>query len=557
MAVELTHIIYGVVGMLAVWLFLGGSSAKKEEAKPVPVKAAAAAAAPTAPKQYPAAPAQSTKAAAEPTAKPAATQKAPAAQPATGKAKTNVEIPFDFSKEPPVAKKADKKKAKKASKPKSILKPVVIDVAAAAEEASDSDSDDDTATAKAASSSSSSSSAPKKTREYDQDAAFGTSSSQDAMFDDASWNVVEKAPRTKKQAKADAKATAAAAAAASGGDSSPKVAVQVVPEVVTKAMQHHNNTAVQEQAAHVQEKNVEAAAPPVADTVTKTIQIESRKIGVVVGSKGVNLKAIQEAANVEIRILKDKEDDTAEFADVTITGETDKDVNLGCKSVQEMATKGYCLLLKGENFSEGSISVHASSLGEIVGKGGSTLRNIQDAFLVKINTPQGLVDRASTVPVKVGVVGDRNQVKKAKECIKQLSQWHHTEATHPGVSHTELELDAGVHKFVIGHKGQEIHHIQKNFHVQVYIPNTNSAHTGVLVVGEADNVAKAAAYVEKVIEKALAPKEPREEKPTEFEQREQARQAEEQADIEPWMRTYIKDPATSNVLDMDAFPAMS
>ena len=85
-------------------------------------------------------------------------------------------------------------------------------------------------------------------------------------------------------------------------------------------------------------------------------------------------------------------------------------------------------------------------------------------------------------------------------------------------------MDAALHKYVIRSKGSEIHHIQNNFKVSVHIPNSSSVYTGILVVGEQENVTKAIAYINKVIEKALAP---REEKPSEFEKREQARALEE------------------------------
>lgn len=152
-------------------------------------------------------------------------------------------------------------------------------------------------------------------------------------------------------------------------------------------------------------------------------------------------------------------------------------------------------------------------------------------------------------------MGDKSAVKKAKECIKQLTQWHHTDVTHPGAIHEEMDLDQALHKYVIGSKGSEIHHIQNNFKVSVHIPNAASLHTGILVVGEQDGVTKAVVYINKVIEKALAP---REEKPSEFEKREQARVQEEQEEVEPWMRSYIKGPTEAATIDISeaAFPTL-
>lgn len=287
--------------------------------------------------------------------------------------------------------------------------------------------------------------------------------------------------------------------------------------------------------------------------MVKIVEIDSKKVGSVIGSAGSTLKAIQTATNCEIFVPKDRDADSSTIS-VTVTGTNDKEVAVCAKSVIEMATKGYCLLLKGENFSEGSIMVNAKDLGELVGKGGSTLKAIQDKFDVKITTPQN-VDRASTVPVKVGVVGDKSAVKKAKETIKELSQYHHTDVTHPGVIHEEMPLDAAFHGTVIGKSGVEIKHIQGNFKVSVHIPNANSIHTGVLVVGEKDGVSKACAYINKIVEKALAP---REEKPSEFELREQERVEQEDDEFnKPWMQTYIKDPTQQVALDFNEFPGLA
>ena len=61
-----------------------------------------------------------------------------------------------------------------------------------------------------------------------------------------------------------------------------------------------------------------------------------------------------------------------------------------------------------------------------------------------------LADRATSDSRRQGgqavmVVGDKKDVKKAKECIKVLNKYHHTEVTHPGLCHDELEFDTSVH----------------------------------------------------------------------------------------------------------------
>jgi len=533
------QVVKTVVALVVVWLVarILFSSEKSETKTPHKV---AAKPAPAAVKEHakvaPAAPAA---AVAQPSQAPKVV--APKTAPAVA-APAPVEVP---EKAPKAAK------SKQDKKPKAAPAKAVTVAAPPAAAYDDSESDDEEVQVV----SSSSSSSKPKVKDSDQ-ASFGTSSGVEVF--DGDWSVVEKSSgKTKKPVKD----VSPKASAKSSGDISisPKLALPAymmnAPAIVTKASQHANKHALAEQQEH--KKEVADAAPVhvAVEKVVKTCTIDAKKVGALVGAKGVTLKAIQEATECEIKIAKPKEGEEAtETVSVTVTGLVEKNVNLAVRSISEMGTKGYCLLLKGENFSEGSIMVQPSSLGEIVGKGGSTLRAIQDAFDVKINTPQN-VDRASPVPIKLGVVGDKNAVKKAKEAIKQLTVWHHTDVTHPGCIHEEMDLDAAVHKYVIGNKGSEIHHIQNNFKVSVHIPNSNSSHTGVLVVGEQDGVTKACAYISKVVEKALAP---REEKPSEYEKREQARELAEQEEVEPWMRSYIKGPSEAAMIDISeaAFPTL-
>jgi hypothetical protein len=156
------------------------------------------------------------------------------------------------------------------------------------------------------------------------------------------------------------------------------------------------------------------------------------------------------------------------------------------------------------------------------------------------------VARDTKTDCKVMVVGDRKDVKRAKECIKVLSKYHHTEITHPGMCHDEMELSEEVHGYVIGYKGSEIHHIQKNFKVAVHIPGPFSLHEHVLVVGEPDDVRRAVTYINKVVEKALEPKQSAEEIIATEAAAAVAVDAEEEV-LEPWMESYIKKGGSSTL----------
>ena len=93
-----------------------------------------------------------------------------------------------------------------------------------------------------------------------------------------------------------------------------------------------------------------------------------------IGPKGVNKIAIQAATNTEIITPRQDENnkDSAALVNVEVMGKVEWEVNAAIRAVKDMAVKGYCARLGGENFSEGSISIHSTFLPELIGKGECT-----------------------------------------------------------------------------------------------------------------------------------------------------------------------------------------
>lgn len=450
-----------------------------------------------------------------------------------------------------------KKKAQHAKQPVIALSETVDDVES---ESENEDEEEEVNVVAQKNSNSSSAPAPKKVAN-DNAASFATSIDHSNAND--GWNVVEKNPikQQKKEKKVKKESSVVQEAAA-------VTATATAPSQPMSHAQEKKAASGSSSSSNTEEATVtvvEAPAPIVLPEIIKTIAVDPSRFGIVIGSKGVNKIGIQDATNTEIRLPRNGEFDAdAGEVDVQVIGTDEREVNTAIRAVKDLAVKGYSQLLEGENFTEGSITVHPSFLREIIGVGGCTLKAIQSNYSVRLNTPN--VARGSTdTSCKIMVVGDREKVKKAKELIKELIRYHHTTITHPGVAHLEMTIDPALHKHVIGAKGSEIKHIQQNFKVHVYIPNDHSLHTDVLVVGVAEDAQRAEAYILKVIEKATAPKE---EKPSEFEIKEARRAEEDAADLEPWMQTYVRDTALEqqhslvrdsgifNVTDTAAFPTL-
>ena len=112
---------------------------------------------------------------------------------------------------------------------------------------------------------------------------------------------------------------------------------------------------------------VAAVAPPTSEGVTPTepvvpadfakteIPVDSKKIGSIIGPKGVTLHGIQDMCGVEINTPKGERDGSAPVI-VTVSGPAEG-VERAIQAINDICTKGYSKLLAGEDFKEGSIDV--------------------------------------------------------------------------------------------------------------------------------------------------------------------------------------------------------
>ena len=87
--------------------------------------------------------------------------------------------------------------------------------------------------------------------------------------------------------------------------------------------------------------------------------ILGKKLGAVIGAKGVNLKAIQETTGASISTPKGERDNTVP-ATVTVSGTKDA-VAKATRAIKDLATKGYSKLIAGEDFQESSVMVNTDS----------------------------------------------------------------------------------------------------------------------------------------------------------------------------------------------------
>merc|ERR1711920_24053 len=245
------------------------------------------------------------------------------------------------------------------------------------------------------------------------------------------------------------------------------------------------------------EKKEEAAST----SVTLSVPVPMEKIGIVIGPKGEKIKMIQQktgATRIETSM-----DDRGCF---TITGPAAA-AQHAKTAIEELIEKGYTSLAF-DNFDEVQIPVHPSAFPNLIGKKGAVIIEIKKELGVEITIPKLPANPPVGKKFKVTIAGQPDKVEKAKKCIDDILMYYHSEITHPGQVHEQLDITADDPnlRFIIGKAGSELKHIQNNYKVSMNIPREHSANQNVVLVGEKVDVERAKAYIDKVIWSGSQPK---------------------------------------------------
>lgn len=106
-------------------------------------------------------------------------------------------------------------------------------------------------------------------------------------------------------------------------------------------------------AVSVEEAQTHPPAP--VDLVTKQLTVEARKLGLLIGPKGVTKIGLQNATGTEISMPKAEKDFTGPV-EISITG-TEEGVDRAIFALNEMVVKGYSTILASPDFHEGYVEV--------------------------------------------------------------------------------------------------------------------------------------------------------------------------------------------------------
>jgi len=274
---------------------------------------------------------------------------------------------------------------------------------------------------------------------------------------------------------------------------------------------------------------VQAAEAPSIESYSDSMQVPEAKIGIIIGPKGATIAKIKEKTECT-RI-------DADGNTFTFTGKKEA-VNQAMAAVTELIQKGYTSL-NYDDFAENFVNVPATSLPDIIGKQGKIIMKIKEELHCEVSIPRGdgpPVDPKNVDPnkkVKVTIAGKSENVEKTKGVITDILKYYHSEITHPGEVHEEMDIAEWQRGFIIGKGGSEMRHIQNNFKVKMYIPRDASMNKNVVIVGEPYGVERAKTYVDKLLNEAkdaVGGRERQEKSEDHFG---------DDDPIEDWMRPYI------------------
>lgn len=116
-------------------------------------------------------------------------------------------------------------------------------------------------------------------------------------------------------------------------------------------------------------------------TVDTQVFIPDNKRGIVIGSKGANIKMLQEKLSVKINFPEKGSEDN-----VAIVGES-KNVKACEAAIKQLMEQGYCAITH-ENYMQVHVEVARDMLKNLIGTGGSVIKGLQKTHNVQINIPE-------------------------------------------------------------------------------------------------------------------------------------------------------------------------
>lgn len=224
--------------------------------------------------------------------------------------------------------------------------------------------------------------------------------------------------------------------------------------------------------------------------LVEEVMIPNKLVGLVIGRGGEMINKLQSESGAKIQVAPDPPPDMAGIVherQITITGMSDA-VNKAKSLIDEIRNEGKVperLLAGGGGPGEYSteIQIPSSKVGLVIGKGGETIKSLQERAGCKMVLFQdGEFQNAPEKPLRIS--GEQSKVMYGKQLVSDLITQKELEAMgqdkfqqgapqggQPGPNYDEVQVPRDAVGFVIGSKGASINNIQQMTGCKVQFKN--------------------------------------------------------------------------------------
>lgn len=153
---------------------------------------------------------------------------------------------------------------------------------------------------------------------------------------------------------------------------------------------------------HLAKQNPTGSSAIVLDNAfVVKLPVPNDKVGIIIGKNGATIKTIQEKTNAVIKIPQGPDEDNPQIRTISIGGDTKDSVDAAQMEIfmtlqlqQQNALQAY-----NSTASSMPLAVPDDKIGIVIGKGGATVKEIQNRLQCKIQIPQ-VADLGSNPPVR-------------------------------------------------------------------------------------------------------------------------------------------------------------
>eukprot|EP00240_Pyramimonas_obovata_P001321 CAMPEP_0118928658 /NCGR_PEP_ID=MMETSP1169-20130426/5863_1 /TAXON_ID=36882 /ORGANISM="Pyramimonas obovata, Strain CCMP722" /LENGTH=497 /DNA_ID=CAMNT_0006870687 /DNA_START=166 /DNA_END=1659 /DNA_ORIENTATION=- len=149
--------------------------------------------------------------------------------------------------------------------------------------------------------------------------------------------------------------------------------------------------------------------------INKTVHIPNAKVGMIIGRGGETIQSLQHRSGAHIQVEKDGAFNRGdEMRPVHITG-TQEQVDVAEKLITDTVSQPS--FREAEGIEEDSLLVSNSKIGLVIGRGGETIRNLQERTKTRIQVQPDQRDGSDR---KVTVAGHKESVAMARKLIEDI-----------------------------------------------------------------------------------------------------------------------------------------